>query len=72
MTFEAHAALAADMEFAVESAGQPIQERRAFFPAHEHVADPAPGWATRHPDRALAFLFVSPRDCAALDELMAL
>lgn len=70
MTFEAHAALAADMEFAVEPPA--VQERRAFFPAHEHVADPAPGWATRHPDRALAFLFVSPRDCSAVDELMAL
>jgi hypothetical protein len=25
-----------------------------------------------HPGKALAFLFVSPRDCAAVDELMAL
>ncbi|HEX8216404.1 MAG TPA: hypothetical protein VF577_02970 [Allosphingosinicella sp.] len=35
-------------------------------------ADPEAGWAARNPDRALAFLFVSPRDCGALDELMAL
>jgi hypothetical protein len=68
MTFEAHAAaFAADVEFGVE----PMPARRPLFPAAENVADPAPGWATRHPDRALAFLFVSPRDCAALDELMA-
>lgn len=33
-------------------------------------ADPEPGWATRFPDRALAFIFVSPRDCTALDEIM--
>jgi hypothetical protein len=35
-------------------------------------ADPAAGWASRNPDRALLFLFVSPRDCGALEELMAL
>jgi hypothetical protein len=69
MTFEAHAAaFAADVEFIAE----PIRARKPLFPAAEDVADPAPGWATRHPDRALAFLFVSPRDCAALDELIAL
>ena len=36
------------------------------------LADPAAGWAARNPDRAMLFLFVSPRDCGALDELMAL
>ena len=35
-------------------------------------ADPEAGWAARNPDRALLFLFVSPRDCGAVDELMAL
>ena len=35
-------------------------------------ADPEAGWAARNPDRALLFLFVSPRDCGALEELMAL
>ena len=34
--------------------------------------DPEPGWATRHPDRAWAFLYMSPRPCAALEELMRL
>lgn len=68
MTFEAQAALAADMDFAIE----PANDRSVFFPRHADVANPEAGWATRHPDRALAFLFVSPRDCAALDELMAL
>jgi hypothetical protein len=35
-------------------------------------ADPEAGWAARNPDRAMLFLYVSPRDCGALDELMAL
>jgi hypothetical protein len=34
--------------------------------------DPEAGWASRNPDRALLFLYVSPRDCGALEELMAL
>jgi len=34
--------------------------------------DPEAGWASRNPDRALLFLFVTPRDCGALEELMAL
>lgn len=36
------------------------------------AADPEAGWASRNPDRAMLFLFVSPRDCGALEELMAL
>jgi hypothetical protein len=35
-------------------------------------ADPEAGWVHRNPDRAMLFFFVSPRDCGALDELMAL
>ena len=35
-------------------------------------ADPEAGWASRNPDQAMLFLFVSPRDCGALEELMAL
>ncbi len=35
-------------------------------------ADPEAGWASRNPDRAMLFLFVSPRDCGALEEVMAL
>jgi hypothetical protein len=35
-------------------------------------ADPEAGWAARHPDRAMLFLYASPRDCGALEELMAL
>ena len=35
-------------------------------------ANPEAGWASRNPDRALLFLFVSPRDCGAVEELIAL
>jgi hypothetical protein len=34
-------------------------------------ADPEAGWAARNPDRAMLFLFVTPRDCGAVEELMA-
>jgi hypothetical protein len=33
--------------------------------------DPEPHWAQSNPDRMLAFLFVAPRDCAAVDQLLA-
>ena len=36
------------------------------------AADPEAGWAQRNADRAMLFLFVTPRDCGALEELMAL
>lgn len=35
-------------------------------------AEPTPGWARRHPQETLAFLYVAPHPCAALDELMGL
>ena len=37
----------------------------------ELAADPDPVWAAGNPDRMLAFLFVAPRDCAAVDQLLA-
>jgi hypothetical protein len=43
----------------------------APLPRHEDVADPEAGWAARNPARAMAFLYVSPRDCGAVDELLA-
>ena len=44
---------------------------RPSLPAND-PADPEMGWAKRNPERAMAFLFVSPRDCSAVDELLAL
>ncbi len=70
MTFEAgSAAFAADMEiftdFTAPAALKPA------LPANDPV-DPEAGWATRNPNRAMLFLYVSPRDCGAVDELLAL
>jgi hypothetical protein len=36
------------------------------------AADPEVDWARNDPDRLVAFLFVSPRPCAALDALLSL
>jgi hypothetical protein len=36
------------------------------------VGDPCPVWTAENPDRALAFMFVAPRDCAAVDVLVSL
>ena len=70
MTFEAgSAALVADVEISTTYAA-PVAVR-SFQPAND-PADPEAGWATRNPNRAMAFLFVSPRDCGAVDELLAL
>ena len=67
MTFVAPAAAFADAveaEFDLSVALRPALPR--------DVVDPEAGWATRNPAKALAFLFVSPRDCGAVDELLAL
>ena len=73
MTFDMlSAAFAADVDIAVEATTAPRAEPSPMLPTHAEVADPEPGWATRNPDRAMAFLFVSPRDCSAVDELLAL
>lgn len=69
MTFEAgSAALVADVEtFAAFAAPVSVPALPANDPA-----DPEAGWATRNPSRAMLFLYVSPRDCEAVDELLSL
>ena len=63
MTFEAgSAATFADVDAPLAAANENFRT----------PADPEAGWASRNPERAMLFLFVSPRDCGALDELMAL
>ncbi len=42
----------------------------AAVPLLDNIPDPDPDWAERNPDRALAFLYVSPRPCEALDRLL--
>ena len=56
------------------SATEMLTDRDAALPHGDFrtPADPQAGWAARNPDRAMLFLFVSPRECGALDELMAL
>lgn len=36
------------------------------------AAEPCPLWSAQNSDRALALLFVAPRDCAAVDVLVSL
>ena len=63
MTFEAQAA----------AFGAANDSNVAEAPADFRTpADPEAGWAGRNPDRATLFLFVTPRDCGAVEELMAL
>jgi hypothetical protein len=70
MTFEAQAAA---IQADVETFYQPARSVAAApFPANDDIADPEAGWATRNPERAMLFLFVNPRDCGAVEELMAL
>lgn len=38
----------------------------------DDAVDPCPMWTAENPDRALALLFVAPRDCAAVDVLVSL
>jgi len=68
MTFEAQAfAYNDDMDVFAQPAAAP-----AFrFAANDGSADPDAGWATRNPERAMLMLFVNPRDCAMVDELLA-
>lgn len=63
MTFEAQAA----------AFGAEVEMNSSVAPADFRTpADPEAGWAARNPDRALLFLFVTPRECGAVEELMAL
>jgi hypothetical protein len=70
MTFEAgSAAFAADFETFADFSAPAASVRP--LPAND-PADPESGWATRNPNRAMLFLYVSPRDCGVVDELLAL
>ena len=63
MTFEAQAA----------ACGAEAENLDEATPANFRTpADPEAGWAARNPGRAMLFLFVTPRDCGVVEELMAL
>jgi hypothetical protein len=62
MTFEAQAA----------AFGADVENRTAAPADFRTPTDPEAGWAARNPQQAMLFLFVTPRDCGAVEELMAL
>lgn len=66
MTFEAHSTAFASDD--VEISAEPSS---AFRFARQVAGEPEAGWASRNPARAMALLFVNPRDCAMVDELLA-
>lgn len=49
-----------------------ISAQEILAPAQliDAAADPAADLAETHPDRLLAFLFVAPRECEAVDRLL--
>lgn len=67
-----------DAEISVRAAHLLDIEPRAARSAPDLTAamvfagDPDREWARANPDRLLAFLYVSPRPCAALDDLLGL
>ncbi|MBV9930907.1 MAG: hypothetical protein JO013_08175 [Alphaproteobacteria bacterium] len=61
--------------FTAEAAAGHAELECSAAPQNEHFrtpTDPEAGWAARNPDRAMLFLFVTPRECGAVEELMAL
>lgn len=52
------------------SPAQPIMVPTASL--IDAAAAPCPKWAVENPDRALALLFVAPRDCDAVDALVSI
>jgi hypothetical protein len=74
MTLEALAVPTLDVEDSIFD----FSRRSAPVPANLDAplgvrrADPEAGWATRNPDKAMLFLYVTPRDGALVEELLAL
>jgi hypothetical protein len=73
MTFEALAAPTLDdavsiFDFSRGFAPAPANQNA---PLSADRPDPEAGWATRNPERAMLFLFVTPRDGALVEELLA-
>jgi hypothetical protein len=77
MTLEALAAPAFDaadpiFDFSRRPAPTPPVPANLDTPLGGDRPDPEAGWATRNPDKAMLFLFLTPRDGIVADELMAL
>lgn len=52
--------------------GMRAASARAVASWFANVPDLDPEWAERNPERAMAWLFVTPRPCEALDRLLGL
>jgi hypothetical protein len=59
------------MPFDVAAEPVAVIQSAAPAPSAFEARDPDPAWAAQNPDLALAFLFLSPRPCDALDQLLA-
>ena len=59
MTFQAQTASFANDDVEIFAERMPLS------------AEPEAGWAMRNPERAMLNLFVNPRDCAMIDEMLA-
>ena len=73
MTLEALAAPTLDaadsiFDFSRNAAPAPANQDA---PLAAHRPAPEPGWATRNPEAAMLFLFLTPRDGLVADELLA-
>lgn len=66
--------MAFDAGFTAQDAA-PVADKAGAFVSIARLIDgaetPDADWARSNPDRMLAFLFVAPRDCAAVDQLLA-
>lgn len=68
--------MAFDAGFPTENAASaPVADTAGAFVSIAKLIDvvetPDADWARSNPDRMLAFLFVAPRDCVAVDQLLA-
>ena len=59
-----------DAEFAHDAAAKASPAQSLAERLMGPLADPDPTWAASDPARLLAFLYVSPRPCEALDALI--
>jgi hypothetical protein len=65
MPFDAEVSVRAAHLFDIEPKAPDLTAAMIF------AGDPDLEWARANPDRLLAFLYVSPRPCAALDDLLS-
>jgi hypothetical protein len=60
-----------DADLTPQAAPSPLPAQMIADRLMGALADPDPKWARADPARLLAYLFISPRPCPALDALIA-